>query len=534
VKSGACSSLTSASVKIKVNPLPQAPTLDKTKVYCKSDVNLDFSNIKFTSPTITSGQQNFIFYDAGGQSIFSSLLLNNASGNYQVAFFDGECLGDKLTFNFPNDIKVNPGPILNNTLNPVSFCLNEKPDLDLVESKITLPEGVVSWYLTATDPNSLNKSTQIVSTNSTFYISVKHIVTNCVNETRFKLDVKIKSGENIQLNPAFGLCSNVNYTVADLEKSVTNDLSKGTIRWYNNNIIPTVGQPLSKDDKVDFSKPYYAMYVPNDVQLCSSNDKNLLSLNIKNANAAPTLVFTKDKQEFCFEPAKYVSDINISPYSSTVIQVFSSATDVSTKLDGNEKLVSGTYYYKSKIDLPNTICYSDNASKIEMSIYKPTIQTVTHFPNCGKKNGFIELTTYPQNATISWFKNDIQLNNGTSTIKDLDRGVYKLVVNADGCEVTTKTELDECIPLEIPQIVTPNNDYKNDTWELGYYAKYPSISIQIFNRYGNQIYQSQKPYMDDWDGKNKDGEYIPTGTYFYIIDKGNDEPVVSGFVEFVK
>ena len=40
--------------------------------------------------------------------------------------------------------------------------------------------------------------------------------------------------------------------------------------------------------------------------------------------------------------------------------------------------------------------------------------------------------------------------------------------------------------------------------------------------------------MDDWEGKNKDGEYIPSGTYFYMIDKGNGEPVISGFVEFVK
>ncbi len=186
------------------------------------------------------------------------------------------------------------------------------------------------------------------------------------------------------------------------------------------------------------------------------------------------------------------------------------------------------------INLANTTCYSDNASKIEVNIYKPTVQTVTHFPNCGKKNGFIELTNYPPNASISWFKNDNEISNNTKTIKDLDRGVYKLVVNDNGCIVTTKSELDECIPLEIPQILSPNNDSKNDTWEIGYYAKYPSVSIQIFNRLGNQVYKSQKPYMDDWDGKNKEGEYIPTGTYYYIIDKGNGESTISGFIEFVK
>jgi gliding motility-associated-like protein len=276
------------------------------------------------------------------------------------------------------------------------------------------------------------------------------------------------------------------------------------------------------------------MYVPNDAQLCSSNDKKLLTWKKTDPNLTPTLVFTKDKQEFCFEPAKYATDINISPYSNYVIQGFTSPTDVSKKLVGDEKIVSGSYYFKSKIDLPNTTCYSDNSSKIEVNVYKPKIETVTHFPNCGKKNGFIELTTYPQNATISWYKNDVQLNNSSSTIKELDRGVYKLVVNDNGCEITTKSELDECIPLEIPQIVTPNNDSKNDTWEIGYYAKYPSVSVQIFNRLGNQVYKSPQPYMDDWEGKNKEGDYIPTGTYYYILDKGNGEPIVNGYIEFVK
>ena len=78
------------------------------------------------------------------------------------------------------------------------------------------------------------------------------------------------------------------------------------------------------------------------------------------------------------------------------------------------------------------------------------------------------------------------------------------------------------------------NDSKNDFWVLGYYEKYPNVSVQIMNRWGNKVFESEKPYKDNWDGKNMNGEFLPTGTYFYIIDKGNGEQVISGFVEFVK
>jgi hypothetical protein len=54
------------------------------------------------------------------------------------------------------------------------------------------------------------------------------------------------------------------------------------------------------------------------------------------------------------------------------------------------------------------------------------------------------------------------------------------------------------------------------------------------------VYQSGIPYKDDWDGKpSKDvmsigTETLPTGTYYYVIDKGNGDPVEYGYLELVK
>ena len=46
--------------------------------------------------------------------------------------------------------------------------------------------------------------------------------------------------------------------------------------------------------------------------------------------------------------------------------------------------------------------------------------------------------------------------------------------------------------------------------------------------------------MDNWDGKPSTDiqslghDYLPSGTYFYLIDKGNGDAVESGYVELVK
>ena len=524
-----CSSVTSNVVSTIVNATPKSPILDNTKIYCKSDITLNFTDIKFTSPTIASSQQYFVFYKAGLPILPE--LLNNANGDYQVAFFDGECLGDKLTFNIPTDIKLDPGPTLT-TLSEVVFCQNEQPDLDLVESKASLPAGTVSWYTTSNDPNPLIKSTKVTNSNTTYYLSIKHDVTNCINVTRFPLLVKLTSGENIKINPLFGLCSNSSYTVADLDKSVTNDLSKGTIKWYNDNTLPIVGQSLSKNDKVDFTKSYYAMYVPTNTQFCSSDIKELLTMKLVNMNPISTL--SQLNQGFCYEPDRFVSDLNFFPYNSSEIQVFSEPSNPNAKLDLAEKLISAPYYIKTKSVLINTTCYSDNYTTINVTLNKPALETETHFSNCGKKNGYIKLTNYPNNAIITWYKDNILLSDNSDVLKGLDRGEFNIVINDNGCVRSKKVELNDCVPSEIPQILTPNNDSKNDLWVLGYYEKYPNVSVQIMNRWGNKVFESEKPYKDNWDGKNMNGEFIPTGTYFYIIDKGNGEEILSGYIEFVK
>ena len=68
----------------------------------------------------------------------------------------------------------------------------------------------------------------------------------------------------------------------------------------------------------------------------------------------------------------------------------------------------------------------------------------------------------------------------------------------------------------IPNGITPNEDGKNDVFEILNSSCCQSIAIKVFNRWGNMVYQSDD-YQNDWKGDNQDGTKLVQGTYFIIL-----------------
>jgi gliding motility-associated-like protein len=86
--------------------------------------------------------------------------------------------------------------------------------------------------------------------------------------------------------------------------------------------------------------------------------------------------------------------------------------------------------------------------------------------------------------------------------------------------------------VTIPNTFSPNNDGINDYWNIDALVTYPESSVLVYNRYGQQVYQSIG-YAKPWDG-TADGTPLPTGTYYYIIDLKNNTPKLSGWVLIVR
>ncbi|MEO6288152.1 MAG: LamG-like jellyroll fold domain-containing protein [Dyadobacter sp.] len=69
--------------------------------------------------------------------------------------------------------------------------------------------------------------------------------------------------------------------------------------------------------------------------------------------------------------------------------------------------------------------------------------------------------------------------------------------------------------LFVPTAFTPNNDGKNDTWEIFNPDAFSELKISIFNRWGEVIFQSAG-YARPWNGTYK-GVVVPAGAYPYKI-----------------
>ncbi|MBF9253927.1 gliding motility-associated C-terminal domain-containing protein [Pontibacter sp. 172403-2] len=93
---------------------------------------------------------------------------------------------------------------------------------------------------------------------------------------------------------------------------------------------------------------------------------------------------------------------------------------------------------------------------------------------------------------------------------------YRLTVtNQAGCQDTAHVVVLVEKTLDIPNAFSPNGDGVNDTWQIGNILEFPGVKLEVFNRWGNKIYQNDS-YQNDWNGTYR-GNLVPVGAYFYIF-----------------
>jgi gliding motility-associated-like protein len=120
-----------------------------------------------------------------------------------------------------------------------------------------------------------------------------------------------------------------------------------------------------------------------------------------------------------------------------------------------------------------------------------------------------------------------------------DSGNYTLVVTQNGCNsilVNLNVIVSTCvdITLSIPEGFSPNSDGINDLFVIKGIENYPTLSVNIYNRWGSLVFEAS-PYLNNWNGKSNSGvtvggDDLPIGTYFYIIDLGNGSPILKGTI----
>lgn len=138
----------------------------------------------------------------------------------------------------------------------------------------------------------------------------------------------------------------------------------------------------------------------------------------------------------------------------------------------------------------------------------------------------------PANGTLELGSAGLMTYTPDLTFIGVDSAVYQVCQQGCGCATATIIfTVGGGAQCEVPSIITPNSDGMNDAFIvpcLGQGNEYPNSIVSIFNQWGDEVFHAE-PYRNDWEG-TFDGEDLPPATYFYIIDLGNGDKPMSGYL----
>lgn len=141
------------------------------------------------------------------------------------------------------------------------------------------------------------------------------------------------------------------------------------------------------------------------------------------------------------------------------------------------------------------------------------------------------MTASTPSGTLNWY-NDFALTNNVGTgpsivpLSNLGTVTYYVTSTDNGCEGPESPvviNIESC-DIVVPTAFTPDGDGANDDWEiLNIDILFPKNIVKVYNRWGNLIFESPEGDYNNnrWDG-TFNGELLPVGSYYYIIEPNLD------------
>lgn len=259
---------------------------------------------------------------------------------------------------------------------------------------------------------------------------------------------------------------------------------------------------------------------------------------VNNIHPHPLASFNVDKIDICIgESFTFTSTSN--PVEGSITQYVWSLDNGDTR-----SIPSFTYTYPST-GTYNVNLYIFNTQGCKSNVAVKTI-TVNAYPvaDAGPdkfmlEGGQVELTPVVITAlpvSYSWSPSTYLSNPNISNAiaSPPSDFTYTLTVTSDkgNCSITDQVFIKVLKMPAIPNIFSPNGDGIHDTWRIDYLDTYPGSTVDIYNRYGQEIFHSNG-YSTPWDG-TVNGRPVPVGTYYYIINPKNGRKILTGYVDVIR
>lgn len=241
-----------------------------------------------------------------------------------------------------------------------------------------------------------------------------------------------------------------------------------------------------------------------------------------NQPQAPLAIVDSIKSISCYGAADGYINISVSGGTPPYTQLWSPSIVLPA-----ENLDTGTYIL-TVTDANN--CEKKSSYEITEPAEIKSEFTITP-PFCESSNdGVVTFTTIGGVGQYLYSWSDSIMHND-SVRTGLQTGDYTVTVyDNNGCNavyaISLNPQEDQC--LLIPTLITPNQDGHNDTWIIKGIEYYYDINIEIYNRWGDKIYNfsgTGSEYLNNPWKAEYNGKPLPVGSYVYVVDlKNNTEP----------
>jgi gliding motility-associated-like protein len=515
-----------SNINVTVNPIPSAPILSNSSPACAG------SNV-----ALSASLMNGALYNWSGPNGFASTQQNPSlmnitavnAGTYTAFVSVNGCSGA----NASTVVMVNPIPGSPIAFNNSAIC--EGVTLNLSASNVA--NATYDW----SGPNGFIASTQNPSiSNTTTANSGQYQVRATVNGC-----TGAAGNTTVVVNQHSAVNAGNNQTACITSPSI--NLNGAVTGGSNSGIWATNGTGNFSPSNTNLT----SSYSPSNADKASGSV--LLTLTATNNGACPA---SSSSVFISFAAAPFATTGNDTVICSNASLVLSGSVSNATggiwSTNGNGSFspsntnLTATFYPGlsdvSKGNVTVTLTTTGNAycpanSKLFVVGLKPAPVV-----NAGADKTIIEnysATFHPnvsgQALKILWtpanYLDNAMILNPTCTPKS-DATYLITVTDINGCIATDDLSVKVLKMPVIPNVFTPNNDGINDTWQVKWLAWFTDCSVEIYNRYGQLIYQSTG-YNKAWDG-TMNGKPVPAATYYYIINLKNNLKPLSGFVDIVR
>lgn len=382
---------------------------------------------------------------------------------------------------------INPIPTISST-SPASVC-----NSGTVTLGATASGGIINWYDIPTGGTALGTGTTFttpsISATKTFYVDATASL--CTTASRTPIVATVIVPPSITSTTTASRCDSGTVSLGAIT-------SGGTINWYD---VPTGGTTLGTG--ISFTTPTIentsTYYVDATATGCTSERIPVVATVYPIVKIMEEVILCQN--ETATLDASIPGMIYLwSPGGETTQTIV-----ISTIGDYSVSISSPTI---TSCDLKKNISVIEHPAPIINSIL------------VNENSIVIELDNPENYYEFSINGLDFKDSNQFSYIQSGQHTAY--VREKNGCNLVNQN----FIVFTIAKYFTPNNDGKNDVWEIKEMRDYPNSRVEIFNRYGKLLKQLNSGSLG-WNG-TYNGIELPADDYWYRLKLDDTIPIIKG------